>query len=354
MSRRGKKNNPLTYDFTRLPEDLLKKKMYRSYRHDRLATPEERAERKRRLEKGIQYILPRPKKMTIGKWFVEADLYFLPIESLTGDSDLLKELNNESLMYQEYKSAMPVPVFPPSTLEEYFLQIYYEPMGKSLYDIIKSFKKQGKTLVLFSALRLIEVFGLDQMTPFMMAHDIGELLFESGEMYPYTHSMVPNTIEIVATFDKGYQISLRTPQPSNGEDFVSPMPFLPNLSMLKIKNRTRRGFNKPIGTLHLNTPDTNAISDVFALYAIKGQLTIDDFIWADDPLYTWYFQQDTELNFILGGWSEDTPSTPVIKIDIVGKSSDVLRWKHSIVNHYNRLFDEAVRNLRKTPLVFVN
>jgi len=95
------KRNPFTYDVRSLPEEMFKKRQYRTYKEDRYSSIQERKAARTRMKQGIPAIMQRPRSRTL-KWFPSTDVYFSVISSDDPEQLELRGIirNFEKLMAQ--------------------------------------------------------------------------------------------------------------------------------------------------------------------------------------------------------------------------------------------------------------
>lgn len=275
MSQRNK-NNPLFYDLSTYPEETFRQgKSLRSYRDDRTATQEER---KRYYSRGRGGFLPRPRKQQIEKWLEGLYIIVITPQALTLGSPKDQSAYQDLIWFGE---------MPPQGSK-----ILYQ--GKELTEIIREY--QDSPYHLHIAPENPTFFGFsDQYTPFMMIHDIGEILY--GDDWSVG---------------------------AESYDWKTRKLYLPRVRHIFQKTKTEKG-TKLIGTTYITSNLSDRDLDLWALYAMKNNLTVDDFLWWDDLDFL-KFQTKKKIQ----------ENASKIKVSPNKFKRDVVRFYNSLFNEYKK------------------
>lgn len=334
MSRRGKKNNPLSWDFTGLPDSILNNRMFRSYRHDQKATKEDRLSSRKKRMRGLTSVLPRKKADTIEKWLPSTELIVVPRNGMT-----LKE-------------------------------------GKALGE---QFSRENKVLVVADAQDLIDsLVGQEhQFTPFMMLHDVMEYYIDQSQSYRFDWS--PHIKELKNIDEKMHELTLSIDagdEPFHKFGFYKEIKisqYLPRISSMHLKEANQRMkrihrslFRINLGTQYALQRDfQNKLSDLFALWAMNENLTEDQLIFLGDDEYneilsnpyTFFFvDSKVSINGSLEQREEDGKlfdeyKDKVRNVYVNTGTSYPKKQKTKIVQLLNNLFIGVLQSMKKDGFV---
>ena len=333
MTRRSK-NNPLSWDFSSLPESTLKNRMFRSYLHDRKPTKEDRLASRQKRMRGLTSFTPRKRTDTIERWLPSTELVVIPRNGMT-----LKE-------------------------------------GQALGE---QYRKQNKVLVVVDTDDLIDSLpGQEhQFTPFMMLHDVMEHYIGLAEVYRFEWS--PYIEELEDIDGKMHELTLNIDagdKPFHKFAFykdVKIAPYLPRISSMHLKeaNKAMKRIHRSLFRINLGTKYAldgnfqNKLSDLFALWAMNERLTEDQLIFLGDEEYNEILSNPYTFLFVdskvtLNGSPEqraedgklfDEYKDKVRHIHVTTGHPYPTREKAKIVQLLNALFAGILQSLREDAFV---
>lgn len=326
----SKRKNPLSWDMSKIPEIFRKKKMLRSYAHDRRATKAERQKHRDLRMRGITSIQPRKQIDTIQNWLPSTEFV----------------------------------VYPETVVREMIGRRNIQYLGKQ-------YAKNGQVIVSASLGSLLDVaeFG-DQFTPFMMLHDVMETFLLEGAHYYYKsheHPPQPPPISTRGLF-KGKKWDLV--YLIDGEEYVFTISraffpiLLPNISLMYMNilepfstkgDELRR---RPVGTQYLlEDGGNNLVSDMFAVWAMKERLKPNQFIYLGDDEFNQFMEHPAFIKWLdvhsqgdrhfQDRWDE----LRFADIQLVSKIKVSQHAKKKTVQALNKYFAEVLSTIKKAGFV---